>query len=237
MKKLFFCVAALFAVTACSEPEVSPELPNEEQNEPNEPEQPEEPVTPDEPTEPEPEEDVSKYYVPEESEFLGTWAVYWEKRETWEYSNDKWNLRKTEIREEADLNTYSAQFPYYLGFLHDARDQKRMIWGGWNVVQHFNDILAIIANKGDGNFNNLYIEKGLLSGDTYQWKWYPDVGNVHHMMVLLGWYDNKVAHRWEISQFDGESFTVSPPFNEDFPKPDGLPEFRYTRKYKKISIN
>ncbi len=224
----------MFAATACGndEPEAPQDLPNEEQPGQNEPEeQPEDPVTPpDEPTEPE--GDASKYHIPEEAEFLGTWMVYWEKCETWTCMGGEWKLRETEITEEADLN--EDGWPYFIGFLHDAWEQNRMIWGSWPVGD-FNEILDIIANKGDKKIGNLIIERGLLAGDTYRWIWEPDASNDHHMMILKN--GNDVAHRWEISQFDGESFTVSPPFN-DLPRPqEGLTTYSWTRKYKKYTPN
>ncbi len=229
----------MFAATACGkdEPEGPQDPPNQEQQEPNEPEQPDEPKQPDEPATPNeptvPEGDTSKYHIPEEDEFLGTWMVYWEKCEEWRCFYGKWTYMKTEITEESELN--EDGWPYFLGFLHDAWDQNRMIWGSW-PVRHYNEILDIIANEGDKTYGSLIIERGLLAGDAYRWIWEPNAGNNHHMMILKN--GNNVAHRWEISQFDGESFTVSPPFNDDFPRPEeGATTYRWTRKYKKYTPN
>lgn len=227
--------ALILLATGCGgdEPEPAPETPPE--TEQPGPETPENPDTPDEPEKPEepdqpdtPDGDKTKYHVPEENEFLGQWVVYWQKCENWQCFYGKWVKRGDEFTNEADIR---SGFPYQIAFLHDAQGHNRMIWGSWVAIAHYEDILKLVAEKGSGHFDGLYVNDGQFSGDAMQWTWYPEANTDVGMIVVSSGKTN--MHRWKITQFDGDSFTASPA-HYDFPKAEeGNTASFYTRKYKR----
>lgn len=230
--------ALILLATGCGgdEPEPAPETPPEtEQPGPETPENPDTPDEPEKPAEPDqpatPDGDKTKYHVPEENEFLGPWRVYWQKCETWRYFYGKWTKTEEEIEDEAYIQKQSG-FPYFIAFVRDAWDQNRIIWGSGPAAIYYNDVLKLVAEKGSGHFEGLYVEDGLFSGDAMQWIWYPEANTDVSMIVLKS--GKNVSYRWKITQFDGDSFTVSPAFY-DFPKgEDGDIHFFYTRKYRRF---
>lgn len=165
----------------------------------------EEEQTPDETEEP-------NYYIPESSEFYGVWECYWKKRETYSYLNGRWVKTNTLIYDESYLNGELWRWPNQIAFFQDAYESNTMTWG--SPAAKLDEITEAIANKGNWSYDGLHINNGfIISGDKFRWVWYEQ----KEMMVLLNG-KNEVCHRWKISKFDGNNFTISPPFN-DFPNP------------------
>lgn len=232
--ELFTVIFFLFAIAACGKEDIEAEP---DTNIP----QPENPLSPDNTEETDESENVenggeaddtedesSQYYLPEDSDFMASWQVYWEESEYWNYTNGTWKKVSTRITDENTLDRSWDGWPYYITFLQESNGNHRLIWGYSAAIGKLSQILDAIENKGDIKVDNLYIDNGVLSGDVYHWIWYSH----SEMIVLKNVSSGTIAHQWKISHFDGESFTVSPVY--DFPNPNQMStKYFYTRKYRK----
>lgn len=211
--------------TGCGGDDSEPEPPEPiEKPTPEEP-TPEEP-TPDEPTPDEP----SNYYTPEESEFYGTWRVCWEKVERYRCFNGKWSLYQTDIYEAPDEFHKWYGWPYYLGFLKDAGGYLCAIWD-LSAINDFDNLVSLVEQKGSTKYSyEVVLADGSLSGNSmFRVNWYPEANAGVGMLVFKS--GKTVMWRWKITQFDGESFMVSPA-HYDFDKPeDGAIDFFWSYRF------
>lgn len=206
----------------------------EEPDQPNEPDEPEEPENPETPDDKDPPEgDTSKYFTPTEKDFLGAWKAYWAKRETYKCSAGKWKLSETEVFTSDNIG-YFSNWAKTIAFLDDNLNRQKLLWD--DAASHLTTILSAIENRESWiMWYNIQLENGVIKGgNVYDWTWYPKANTDVSMIVLSG--GKNVQHRWKITQFDGESFTSSPPFYDDFPSyKDGDMKTFYTFKYRRFT--
>lgn len=201
---------------------------------PDKPDNPDNPDTPDDPSQNDPnEDDNSKYFTPTEKDFLGAWRAYWVKMETYKCHDNKWSLSETEILDE---NTAGASdfwgWARYIGFINDDLNPNKLLWE--YGAAYLDVINQAIANKESWSMEyGIVLDKGKITGGNYyNWIWYPDANTNVSMLVLKDSKD--VQYRWKITQFDGESFTSSPAFYDDFPSnKEGDQKTFYTYKYRR----
>lgn len=234
-------VALSSVVVSCGKDEPDkPDVPPETETPvPDEPSQPDEPSDPGEPEEPDnpsnqepPEGDSSNYFTPTATDFLGAWRAYWVKKETYKCKNGKWSLSETEIYSD-NIGTLQ-NWAKIIAFIDDDLNGKKLIWD--YTASHYSTIIEAINNRDSWIMNyDIALENGVITGGNYyNWTWYPNVNEGVSMIVLNS--GKTVQHRWKISQFDGDSFTSSPPFYDDFPsnKEGDLKNF-YTYKYRRFT--
>lgn len=215
-----FALASIIAISliqlqSCNRDE-SEDIEIEEPSEPNIviPDEPEDQIESDNPEnfdEPNSSDENGNYYIPSKDELYGAWKCYWDKCETYTLRNGSWKRTSTEIRDESQIasdqfKNYST-FPYQMGLLKDAYGD-RMIWG-WSVDK-LDEINSNILNKVDTTISDVQISYGGLSGNVYKWSYYEDMGERKPMLVIEIFKNN--YKRWDISEFDGDSFLATPSF-------------------------
>lgn len=171
----------------------------------------------------------SKYFIPSEEDFMGRWQAYWQKKEIYWAKGGKWEKTDTEIL-EGNANS-SWGWAYKIAFLNDKYGQFRLIWG--DAVSRLEDIVLALQNGEETTIANVVLDGGLFMANYYKCEWYENAGNDVSMIVLKD-HKNTVQYRWKVSQFDGDTFTVTPA-HYDFPSyKEGTMTIFNSYKFKKI---